>query len=302
MLARRGHNELLTGLHEQYKKYIIRENVVDVRVVRRNLLRERRCIMSFYQEMRQYVLRHDAINNVYLDRFQQGDLTDEEFHQFAVEFYNFARFFPKILVAQLVNTEDEMVANELTNVLYSELGNGHTGRRHELLYRDFLRSVGTDVHEAMTHPMLPSTKSYIEGMEQLYSNGNHTTALGASFGLENMAITMWDHLIPGLTHLRASRYPTMDMTYFTFHRELESGHEEAMEKAVAAIDGKRDGGSGGLSVQEREDFHRGVKAVLDYLAGFWSGLERTGGRPCQAVNGPDAAPGELHEGVRQLTR
>jgi hypothetical protein len=93
----------------------------------------------------------------------------------------------------------------------------------------------------------------------------------------------------------------MDMTYFTFHRELESGHEEAMEKAVAAIDGNRDGGSGVLSVQEREDFHRGVKTVLDYLAGFWLGLETTGGRRRQAVGGPDAAPGALHEGVRQLT-
>ena len=257
--------------------------------------------MSFYQEMRQYVLHHGAINNRYLDRFQRGDMTDEEFHQFAVEFYNFARFFPKILVAQLVNTEDETVASELTKVLYSELGDGHTRRRHELLYRDFLRSVGRDVHEAMTQPVLPSTKSYIEGMEQLYSSGNHATALGASFGLENMAITMWDHLIPGLTRLRAAHYPTMDMTYFTFHRALESGHEEAMEKAVAAIDGDIDTGSGALSVQERDDFHRGAKAVLDYLEGFWLGLEQSGGRRRQDLDGPDAAPGALQEGARQLT-
>jgi pyrroloquinoline-quinone synthase len=257
--------------------------------------------MSFYQEMRQSVLYHGAINNVYLSRFQRGDLTDEEFRQFAVEFYNFARFFPKILVAQLVNTEDERVANELTNVLYSELGSGHTRRRHELLYRDFLRSIGTDVHGAMTHPMLPSTKSYIEGMEQLYSSGNHATALGASFGLENMAIPMWDYLIPGLTLLRATRYHTMDMTYFTFHRELESGHEEAMEKAVAAIDGKIDGESDVLSVKEREDFHRGIKAVLDYLEGFWLGLEKASGQPGPAVGGPEAVPGALHEGASQLT-
>lgn len=257
--------------------------------------------MSFCQEMRQYVLGHGAINNVYLDRFQRGELTDEAFHQFAVEFYNFARFFPKILVAQLVNTEDETVANELTKVLYSELGNGHTRRRHELLYRDFLRSIGMDVHEAMTHPMLPSTKSYIEGMEQLYSSGNHATALGASFGLENMAITMWDHLIPGLTRLRATRYPAMDMTYFTFHRELESGHEDAMEKAVAAIDESSDMGSGALSVQEREHFHHGVTAVLDHLEGFWMGLEKTGGQCRQDLDEPDAASGELQEGATQLT-
>ncbi len=227
--------------------------------------------MSFYQEMRAFVLRHGAINNPYLDRFRTGELTDEEFREFAVEFYNFARFFPKILVSQLVNTEDETVAEELTRVLYSELGEGRARNRHELLYRDFLRSIGIDVHEAMTRPMLPSTRAYIAGMEELYSSGNHHLALGASFGLENMAITMWDHLIPGLKKLRDARYPCMDMTYFTYHRELEATHEDAMQKAVVAVDGGETGGR--LSDEEREQFHRGVRAVLDYLEGFWMGLE-----------------------------
>ena len=226
--------------------------------------------MSFYEHMRDEVLRHGAINNTYLTRFSNGALTDREFHEFAVEFHSFARFFPRILAAQLVNTEDEAVADELTKVLYSELGNGHVRNRHELLYRDFLRSIGIDIHEAMTKPMLSSTRAYIEGMEQLYSNVNHTTALGASFGLENMAITMWDHLIPGLSSLRASRYPSMDMTYFTFHRELEQSHEEAMKNAVQALDGGT--GPARLSPQEREDFRHGMLAVLNYLEAFWLGL------------------------------
>ena len=75
--------------------------------------------MTFYEEMRAYVLHHGAINNPYLHRFQTGDLTENECRAFAGEFYNFARFFPKILVSQLVNTEDEKVADELTKVLYS---------------------------------------------------------------------------------------------------------------------------------------------------------------------------------------
>ena len=227
--------------------------------------------MTFHQDMRQLVLRHGAINNVYLVRFRAGNLSDKEFKQFAIEFYNFARFFPRILVAQLVNTEDEQVADELTKVLYSELGDGQSRHRHELLYRDFLRSAGIDIHDALTSPMLPSTRSYIEGMEQLYSDGNHTKALGASFGLENMAITMWDHLIPGLTHLKNTRYPHMDITYFTFHRELESTHEEAMEHAVEAV---QSAAQEGLSDRAKEDFRIGMIAVLNYLEGFWMGLER----------------------------
>ena len=227
--------------------------------------------MMFYEEMRRVVLGHKAINNTYLDRFQSGDLDDSDLREFAVEFYNFARFFPQILVSQLVNTEDEQVADELTKVLYSELGDGHTRNRHELLYRDFLRSVGIDVHEAMSRPMLPSTRAYIEGMERLYSDGNHAKALGASFGLENMAITMWDHLIPGLTHLKSTRYPSMDITYFTFHRQLESTHEEAMEHAVKAVQGST---NAGMSDREKEDFRCGVSTVLGFLEGFWVGLER----------------------------
>jgi pyrroloquinoline-quinone synthase len=232
--------------------------------------------MPFYDEMREFVLRHGAINNPYLHRFKTGCLTEEEFKSFAIEFYNFARFFPKILVSQLVNTEDEAVADELTTVLYSELGDGRTKNRHELLYRDFLRSVGIDVHEAMSRPMLPSTRAYIDGMEQLYSDGNHHLALGASFGLENMAITMWDQLIPGLTQLCRERYAQMDMTYFTFHRELESTHEDAMKNAVAAVDGKD--AQGAMTTVQRDDFRRGAKAVLDYLEGFWMGLERNRSR------------------------
>ena len=227
--------------------------------------------MTFYEEMRRVVLGHKAINNTYLDRFQSGDLDDSDLREFAVEFYNFARFFPQILVSQLVNTEDEQVADELTKVLYSELGDGQTRNRHELLYRDFLRSVGIDVHEAMSRPMLPSTRAYIEGMERLYSDGNHAKALGASFGLENMAITMWDHLIPGLTHLKSTRYSSMDITYFTFHRQLESTHEEAMEHAVKAVQGST---NAGMSDREKEDFRCGVSTVLGFLEGFWVGLER----------------------------
>jgi pyrroloquinoline-quinone synthase len=239
--------------------------------------------MAFYQEMRNIVLGHRAINNSYLDRFISGDLTDPDLKEFATEFYNFARFFPQILVSQLVNTEDEKVADELTKVLYSELGDGQTHHRHELLYRDFLRSVGIDVHWAMSRPMLPSTRAYIEGMEQLYRDGNHAKALGASFGLENMAITMWDHLIPGLTYLKTNRYPHMDITYFTFHRQLESTHEEAMEHAVAAVQSTT---NAGMSDQEENDFRCGVNAVLGYLEGFWMGLERRGS--------PDREPHEIH--------
>ena len=44
--------------------------------------------MAFYLEMRNFVLGHRAINNSYLDRFKNGDLTDPDLKEFATEFYN----------------------------------------------------------------------------------------------------------------------------------------------------------------------------------------------------------------------
>lgn len=98
-----------------------------------------------------------------------------------------------------------------------------------------------------------------------------------------MAITMWDCLIPGLTSLKSTNYSRMDMTYFTFHRELEATHEEAMEHAVAALQGTT---SDGMSDQEKADFRCGVNAVLGYLEGFWMGLEHSGS--------PDREPQRSH--------
>lgn len=245
---------------------------------------------SFYQEMRDFVLQHGAINNSYLNWFRTGALSDQELSDFAIEFYSFARFFPKILVAQLVNTEDEAVAEELTRVLFSELGEGQPENRHELLYRSFLRSIDIDIHEALARPMMPSTKAYIDGMEELYSSGNHEQALGASFGLENMAITMWDHLIPGLCTLKKARRSKIDITYFTFHRELESTHEQAMESAVASLE-DHSGMKGNLSAQARQDFHDGVKKVLDFLEGFWMGLEKK--RTTETLNHQETHSGAM---------
>jgi len=79
------------------------------------------------------------------------------------------------------------------------------------------------------------------------------------------------------------------MTYFTFHRELESNHEDAMKNAVAAMGGTSTNGPGEMTEADQADFQRGVKAVLDYLEGFWMGLEQ--GRAHSPSSRVRAAPG-----------
>ncbi len=214
--------------------------------------------------MKNFINQHGAINNRFLSRFRDAQVTDEEFRRFAVEFFHFSREWPMILATLLVNTPDEQEAAEITKILVSELGDMSPENRHELLYRRFLRSVGINPLEAATRPKLQTTQNFLDGMQRLFSDRDHFLALGAEFGLENMAIPMWDQLIPGLKILQEKSFPRMDMTYFTFHRELEENHEDAMENALGVHEKNP-------SIQK--NFHKGTNEVLELLENFWLGLE-----------------------------
>ena len=62
---------------------------------------------EFHDRMRNLVLVHGAINNKFLTRFAQGNITEPELRRFAVEFFHFSREWPAILATLLVNTPDE---------------------------------------------------------------------------------------------------------------------------------------------------------------------------------------------------
>ncbi|MBX7219394.1 MAG: iron-containing redox enzyme family protein [Blastocatellia bacterium] len=221
--------------------------------------------MSFTLELREFVLRHGAINNPYLTRFEQGNITREEFHEFAVQFFAFVKHFPRILATLLANTPDDTAADELAVILTSELGDGNPKRRHEYLYHNFLRSIEIDPAQAAQVRWLDSTRNYIEGLATLYGHQNYLIALGASFGLEHMAISMWDQLIPGIMKLKhtVADFAGMNTVYWTFHRALEAQHEEAMLKALEHF-----------PPETHSALHAGAQAALEVLEGFWMGLQR----------------------------
>lgn len=219
---------------------------------------------NFYAETYDYVKAHNAIDNEFINRFAKGDITEEEFRKFSIEFYHFTREWVSILSVLLVNTPDEEDAANLTTILVSELGDENPRHRHELLYRMYLRSIGIEPEELVKREQLKTTKAWLDGMRE-YFGGDHFEALGAEFGLENMAIPMWDKILAGMKIWveKHPEYKKMDIKYFTFHRELEEHHEEAMENVL---------GTHASDPVAREKFMIGAKGILDLEEKFWLGL------------------------------
>jgi pyrroloquinoline-quinone synthase len=222
---------------------------------------------GFYDEIYSMVKNHQATNNDFINRFSRGNITLDEFKNFSVEFYHFTREWVSILSVLLVNTPNENDAESLTRILVSELGDMDPGKRHELLYRKFLRSIGMKPEELIFRKQLKTTKAWLDGMRDYFSS-DHFTALGAEYGLENMAIPMWDKLLPGLRIMKEkySELKGMDIDYFTFHRELEEHHEEEMANVLGEhID----------DPVAREKFKNGANGILDKEKDFWLGLSMT---------------------------
>ncbi|MGH9369552.1 MAG: hypothetical protein ACRD3M_18010, partial [Thermoanaerobaculia bacterium] len=67
-----------------------------------------------------------------------------------------------------------------------------------------------------------------------------------------------------LERLKQSRQSlaAMDLLYWTFHRELEQGHEDAMSRTLTT-----------LSAQEEGPLRQGCLAALGLLEAFWLGLD-----------------------------
>ncbi len=215
---------------------------------------------DFYGEIKKVVKGHEATDNDFINRFARGEISDDEFIRFSIEFYHFTREWPEILAKLLVSTENENDAYELTGILVSELGGEDPGKRHELLYRRYLRSIGLKPEDLVKRKQLTTTKAWLDGMRDYFSS-DHAKALGAEFALENMAIPMWDKLLPGLRIMKERKYRDMDMLYFTFHREIESTHEDAMENVI-----------GVHSNDQKDQFINSARGILELEKNFWLGL------------------------------
>ena len=219
---------------------------------------------DFYGEMYGFVKKHSAINNEFIDRFARGDISVSEFKRFSEEFYHFTREWVSILSVLLVNTPDENDAKNLTTILVSELGDMDPTKRHELLYRKFLRSIGIEPKDLVRKSQVKTTKAWLDGMRTYFAS-DQFEALGAEFGLENMAIPMWDKILAGFKVWvkKHPEYASMDIEYFTFHRELEEHHEEAMEDVL--------GGHKDDPVAQKK-FRTGADGILKLEEKFWLGL------------------------------
>lgn len=190
----------------------------------------------------QRVLCHPIVaNNRYLERFAQGVTLAQARHE-CQQFSVFAAQFDVAQARLVANAPTLEAYLERLNVLLNEKGIPYesgfegelTGRwQLDTVHFTWMRKMGEGLglefkDLAKIWIALPGTRAFVDATFEGYASTDQSTALGASFAIENWAANaLWKPWIAGMRRLNATMARPVDIGYLTYHDLEEEHHSQA---------------------------------------------------------------------------
>ncbi len=249
------------------------------------------------------ILPHEVIvNNKYTKWFEKGELDLVEVRHFLTQFSVFSNFF---IVAQLLKTINAPTLEAMhasKEILMNELGVSFRNPDRKAAASDaprpqsdeepaeFEGSVDGSIFRfssahfewllrMTTHLGLrfsdvgkrrhgtQSTLFFVDELGRIYGSEDTSTALGASFSVENWAAAgFWKELIRGLQIFKKRESSGLPLGFFTWHDMVEDQHaqhtwDELEEEFFAHED------------VDADRFIKGGVEMLNGVLAFWNGLD-----------------------------
>jgi hypothetical protein len=249
------------------------------------------------ERIEQELLPHEVIvNNRYARWFEEGNFDRDNLRHFLIQFSVFSNFF---IVAQLLKTINSPTLEAMhasKEILMNELGVSFhnpnkstadqgketvesegtvdgsvfrfTAAHFEWLLRvtshlglEF-KDIGKRKHGTK------STLFFCDELARIYGSEEPSTALGASFAVENWAAAgFWKQLIRGLKIFKECEAPDLPLGFFTWHDMVEDQHakhtwEELEEEFFFARE-----------ELDEDKFLQGGVEMLNGVLAFWNGLD-----------------------------
>lgn len=188
------------------------------------------------------VICHPIVaDNRYLARFAQGVTFSQARHELQ-QFSVFAAQFDVAQAKLVANAPTEEAYVERLKVLLNEKGIPYehgfegelTGRWsldtvHFTWLRNMAAGLGLAFEDlAKIWIANPGTLAFVNATFNLYASTDQSTALGASFGIENWAANgLWKPWIRGMKKLNATLPKPVPLGYLTYHDQEEEHHSQA---------------------------------------------------------------------------
>jgi pyrroloquinoline-quinone synthase len=188
---------------------------------------------EFLQRLKREVIGHPALVHPFLERFGEGDASEEGVRTFAIQYYRHVRV-SRLYLAALISScrEDERIQLALAEILFDEYGHLNPDETHPALYRRFLKALNITEEEWKAPRTLPEIQLYIEAHYALCRHPDIRLGLGALGPASEWPVPpIYVRLTEGLK--RSAGLPDEALEIFTSHVTMDVTHARIMMDAVA---------------------------------------------------------------------
>jgi pyrroloquinoline-quinone synthase len=224
---------------------------------------------EFLQRLKREVIGHPALVHPFLERFGEGDASEEGVRTFAIQYYRHVRV-SRLYLAALISgcRNDERSQLALAGILFDEYGHMNPDETHPALYRRFLRALGITEEEWEGPRTLPEIELYIETHYALCRHPDIRLGLGALGPASEWPVPpIYVRLTEGLK--KSAGLPDEALEIFTSHVTMDVEHAHIMMDAVAPY---AEDGEGQRRV--REGAMRSLDARSVMLDGLYKAVYR----------------------------
>ncbi|HXT61401.1 MAG TPA: iron-containing redox enzyme family protein [Pyrinomonadaceae bacterium] len=203
-----------------------------------------------------------VLQSRYLARLSSGTLSFEELREFAIQYWYYCQYFPRLLAAAAANVPDDQTRDSLVKNLWEEHGKGDPSRSHRVLFLKFALALNVESELDQRHPFA-STDAFVHGMFKLCQSSHFLEAVGAlSVGGEFYTSEQFRLILSGLE--RYSFLSASSLEFWRVHISVDVGHYEEMAISLSRW----------TETEEwRSLIRRGAHQAIALDLVFWEGLE-----------------------------
>ena len=210
----------------------------------------------FSKELNKKLDEYHLLKHPFYKSWNEGKLTREIIKDYAEQYYQHVKAFPRYISATHSICEDLDKRRILLENLQDE---EKKGADHPTLWKNFALAIGADTKKIEEVKKYDFTKELIDNF---FKNGRSSYAegLGSLYTYERQVPEIADTKIRGLkNHYGVNSKEGLE--FFEVHKEADVYHREACEKLLD-----------GLSKNEQEKAEKAALSTAKYLWNFLSGM------------------------------
>ena len=210
----------------------------------------------FSKKLNKKLDEYHLLKHPFYKSWNEGKLTREIIKDYAEQYYQHVKAFPRYISATHSICEDLDKRRILLENLQDE---EKKGADHPTLWKNFALAVGADIEKIEEVKKYDFTKELIDNF---FKNGRSSYAegLGSLYTYERQVPEIADTKIRGLkNHYGVNSKEGLE--FFEVHKEADIYHREACEKLLD-----------GLSKKEQDKAEKAALSTAKYLWNFLSGM------------------------------